>query len=249
MSDPAATAQRQQDRQQGLFLRLLTLPFRLIAVLCGSLMLSIVIECVGMYLIWPEEGWHHSQQMFEFELAQLSKDFTQSVLVQEPGRTAQALVQMAYHTVMVKTGIAKSLHNTSQKARNAQNDGTRTARYYTGMIYTHLENGLIAATYTVLVFIVRLLVLFLTLPLFVMAAFVGLVDGLVRRDIRRFGAGRESGYIYHRAKACVMPLVTWPWVLYLALPVSLDAVFILLPSAILLGIVIALMVSRFKKYL
>lgn len=249
MSDPAAAAQRQQVRQQGMFISLMMLPFRLIGVLCGSLMLSIVIECIGMYLIWPEERWHHSQQMFEFELDQLAKDFTQSALIQEPGRTAQKIVLAAYDAVFIRTGIAESLHNTSKKARSAHDDSERTVRYYVGTIYTHLENGLIAAAYTVLVFTVRLLVLSLTLPLFVMAAFVGLVDGLVQRDIRRFGAGRESGYIYHRAKACVMPLITWPWVLYLALPVSLDAVLILVPSATLLGMVVALTISRFKKYL
>ncbi len=40
-----------------------------------------------------------------------------------------------------------------------------------------MESYLIAAAYTTLVFLVRLLVLCLTLPLFLMAAFVGLVDG------------------------------------------------------------------------
>src|SRR3546814_9826208 len=64
---------------------------------------------------------------------------------------------------------------------------------YIGLVYVNVESNLIAAAYTTLVFLVRLLVLCLTLPLFLMAAFVGLVDGLVRRDIRRFGAGRESG--------------------------------------------------------
>lgn len=43
--------------------------------------------------------------------------------------------------------------------------------------------------------------------------------GLVRRDIRRFSAGRESGFIYHRAKASLIPLAVLPWVTYLALPV------------------------------
>ncbi|WP_460322828.1 TIGR03747 family integrating conjugative element membrane protein [Pseudomonas ogarae] len=249
MSDPAATSQRQQAQQQGLFISLLTLPFRFIGVLCGSLILSVAIECAGMYFIWPEEGWYHSRRMFEFELAQMSKDFTRSALVQEPGRTAQTLVLKVHEIVLVKTGIADSLQDTSNKARNAQIDRAHSGRYYLGTIYTYLENGLIAAAYTVLVFIVRLLVLVLTLPLFVTTAFVGLVDGLVCRDIRRFGAGRESGYIYHRAKACVIPLIIWPWILYLALPVSLDAVLILLPSAALLGIVVALTASRFKKYL
>lgn len=42
-------------------------------------------------------------------------------------------------------------------------------RYYLGQVYVHLESYLIAAAYTVLVFLVRLLVLCLMLPLFVMA--------------------------------------------------------------------------------
>src|SRR3546814_18422025 len=58
-----------------------------------------------------------------------------------------------------------------------------------------------AAAFTTLTFLVRLLHLVLTLPLILLAAFVGLVDGLVRRDVRKFGAGRESGFFYHRATA------------------------------------------------
>jgi integrating conjugative element membrane protein (TIGR03747 family) len=99
------------------------------------------------------------------------------------------------------------------------------------LVYVNVESYLIAAAYTTLVFLVRLLVLCLTLPLFLMAAFVGLVDGLVRRDIRRFGAGRESGFIYHRARASLIPLAVLPWVTYLALPVSVNPLLILLPSA------------------
>lgn len=95
----------------------------------------------------------------------------------------------------------------------------------------------------------RLLVLCLMLPLFCMAAFVGLVDGLVRRDIRRFGAGRESGFVYHRAKAALMPLLVLPWVIYLALPVSVSPLLILLPSAVLLGVAVCIAAATFKKYL
>lgn len=113
----------------------------------------------------------------------------------------------------------------------------------------HLENYLIASAYTVLVFLVRLLVLCLTLPLFLMAAFVGLVDGLVRRDVRRFGAGRESGFVYHRARASLMPLAMLPWITYLALPISVHPLWVLLPSAALLGIAVGITAATFKKYL
>lgn len=249
MSGPSATAQHQQRQQQGIFINLLTLPFRFVAVLLGSLLLNIVIECVGIYVFWPEEGWRYSQRMFEYELAQLSNDFKRSALVQEPGRSAREIVQFVYDEILVNTGVTHALMSTSQRAQDARIADARSSRDYIGVFYSHLENNLIAAAFSVLVFMVRLLVLCLSVPLFLVAAFIGLIDGLVQRDIRRFGAGRESGYVYHRAKACLMPLLTLPWVIYLAMPVSVNAALILLPSAVLLGGVISLTASRFKKYL
>lgn len=89
----------------------------------------------------------------------------------------------------------------------------------------------------------------LILPLFLAAATLGLVDGLVHRDQRRFGAGQESGFIYHRAKASLGPLAIWPCMLWRALPVSLPPLALLLPSAILQGMALGLTASRFKKAL
>ena len=36
--------------------------------------------------------------------------------------------------------------------------------------------------------------------MFVLLTWVGLVDGLVQCDLRRWGGGRESSYVYHYAK-------------------------------------------------
>lgn len=249
MSDPATTAQRQQVRQRSFVSSVLTLPFRLFGVLCGSLLLCILVEWVGMHLFWPEQGWRHAQAMMHYELDQLSSHFTRSVVVQEPGQTAHQLIDGAHEWVFVKTGLMDWMQGAATQSRAGADSATRDFRYYLGVVYVHLESHLIAAAYTLLVFLVRLLVLCLMVPLFCMAAFVGLVDGLVRRDIRRFGAGRESGFIYHRAKAAVMPLLVLPWVIYLALPVSVSPLLILLPSALLLGIAVDLTAGSFKKYL
>jgi len=249
VTDPAAVAQRQQQRQQGLIANLITLPFRFVGVLLGSLFLCIVVECVALHTLWPEQGWHHAQGMLAFELSQLSEHFTRSVLVQEPGHTAHWLVEHAYDWLFIRSGLLDWIREASGQTRAGINNPTHDFRYYLGMVYVYLEADLIAAAYTVLVFLVRLLVLCLTLPLFLMAAFVGTVDGLVRRDIRRFGAGRESGFVYHRARATLMPLAVLPWVTYLALPVSVHPLLILLPSAVLLGVATNVAASSFKKYL
>lgn len=249
MKEPAATAERQQARQRGLVASVVTLPWRLFGVLVASLLLSIVIECVGMHLFWPDQGWRHAQGMLHYELNQLSTHFTRSAVVQEPERTARWLVEGTYEWVFVKTGLLDWMRDASAQTSAGSHRPTKAFRYYIGLVYVNVESYLIAAAYTTLIFLVRLLVLCLTLPLFLMAAFVGLVDGLVRRDIRRFGAGRESGFIYHRARASLIPLAVLPWVTYLALPVSVNPLLILLPSAALLGVAVCIAAATFKKYL
>ncbi|WP_025806353.1 TIGR03747 family integrating conjugative element membrane protein [Pseudomonas chlororaphis] len=249
MSEPASTAQRQQVQQQGLIASIITLPFRIFGVLVGALMLSILVECVCMALFWPEQGWHHARDMLQYELAQLSAEFTRSAVVQEPGRTARVLVDEAYQWIFVKTGLIGDIQSASRRASAGASRTAHDFRYYLGVVYVHLEQYLIAAAYMVLVFLVRLLVLCLSLPLFLLALFVGLVDGLVRRDLRRFSAGRESGFIYHRARASLMPLTVLPWVIYLALPISVHPLLVLLPCALLLGLAMNIAAASFKKYL
>ncbi|WP_313054333.1 TIGR03747 family integrating conjugative element membrane protein [Pseudomonas lopnurensis] len=245
MRDPANTTQRQQTQQRGLIASLVTLPLRMLGVLLGSLLLSIVIECVGMHLFWQDQGWRHAQGMLDYELSQLSSHFTRSAVIQEPGRTAHHLVEGAYEWIFVKTGLLDWMSH----ARASSNAEAQDINYYISQVYVWSERYLLATAFTVLTFIVRLLILVLSLPLFVMAAFAGLVDGLVRRDIRKFGAGRESGFVYHRAKASLMPLAVLPWIIYLTLPASVHPLLVLLPSAALLGLGVSITAGSFKKYL
>ncbi|MDR1934502.1 MAG: TIGR03747 family integrating conjugative element membrane protein [Candidatus Accumulibacter sp.] len=244
MSDPAA-ASRAPPPPQSLLAKLVLLPFHLFGVLCGSLLLSITVECLGVAFFWADEGERHARDMLRYELGQLSENFTRSLLLRAPGPTARELVEWAYDGLFVKSGLSDGLHEASVRA------GQKPARFrdYLRRAAGHAQTYLVAAAYTVLVFLVRLMVLALSVPLFLTAALAGLVDGLVRRDLRRFGAGRESGFVYHRARAALMPLATLPWVIYLALPVSVSPLGILLPGAILLGAATCVAAATFKKYL
>lgn len=249
MADPAVVAERQQARGRSALFSLVTLPFHLFGALCGSLLLSILIECVGVHFFWPDQGWRHAQSMLSYELEQVSRDFTRSVMVREPARTARWLVDSTYDWLFVEAGLLERAREASALGVSVRTGVARNFREYFRDAFVHVERYVLAAAYTLLVFLVRLLVLGLTLPLFVMAAVVGFIDGLVRRDIRRFGAGRESGFIYHRAKATLMPLLVLPWVIYLALPISISPLLILLPSAALLGVAVNIATGSFKKYL
>lgn len=248
MADPAAVAKRQNVESPSPIARLVTLPFRFFGALCGSLLLSVLIEWIGMHFFWPRESWHHAERMLQYELREISTNFSQSLVLSRPAQTAHHLTSLLsnklFHEpklqVWAKRATAHPFSNPPH-AEVIQNAALEA--------YSHVKPYALAAGYTLLTFFTRLLVLTLTLPLFLLASLVGFIDGLVRRDIRRFEAGYESGFLYHRARAAILPAAILPWVIYLALPVSVPPLLILLPGAALLAFVINITAASFKKYL
>ncbi len=246
--DVSKKAEQQQERQESLFSKIFWFPFNFLGVMFGSLLVAILVDWICLYFFWPEAGWRHGQHMLIRELSWLSKGLVHSAIVQEPGRTATWLVTLAYDWLVVKTGLlswVQGMETIAQAGPRNELD----MHYWAAQSVTTVQNYALAALFTVLVFCVRLVVLTMTVPLFAMAAFTGLVDGLVRRDLRKFGAGRESSYLYHKARATIIPLAIFPWTLYLALPVSISPMLLLLPCAVLLGVSISITVASFKKYL
>ncbi|KRU93441.1 TIGR03747 family integrating conjugative element membrane protein, partial [Pseudomonas aeruginosa] len=219
MAEVTQRAEQQQESQKTLVGTIISTPFQFLGVMFGSLVGAIIVEWVCLYFFWPDAGWKHAQDMFEYELSWLSQGLLHSVIVQEPGRTATWLAQLAYDWLFVKTGIVDWMTNMTTIAQ-AGPRSPLDVRYLTAQGVSTLQNYGLAALYTVLTFVVRLVILVMTIPLFLMAAFTGLVDGLVRRDLRKFGAGRESSYLYHKARGSIIPLAVVPWTLYLAIPIS-----------------------------
>ena len=247
MVDPVKVANREKAAPPGLIVGLLTLPIRLFGALCGSLLLSVLIECFGVHFLWRSAGWHHAQAMLHYELHQISSQFTESLVLSHPAETARELISI----------VRAKLFGTRLAAWEAQ---TRThplanlphievVRHTFSLAFESVKPYALAASYTVLTFLARLVVIALTIPLYLLAAFVGLLDGLVRRDLRRFSSAHESGFVYHRAKAAIVPAALLPWVTYLAMPVSVSPLLILLPGAVLLTFAINVTAAHFKKYL
>lgn len=228
--------------------KVISLPFALFGILCGSLLLSILFEWIGLYFFWSEQGWHHAEEMFYHELEQLSSTFTQSIVLSDPVQFTHKTIQWVHQWVFVKSGI---LDQFNAVVIPQDDDSVRklTFKQYLNVTINGFQNYLLAAAFTVLTFMVRIFILILSMPLILLAIFVGFIDGLVKRDIRRFVAGHESGFVYHRAKAFIVPTITLPWVIYLALPISISPLLIMLPCALLSGIVMNIAAASFKKYL
>lgn len=233
----------QPIQHPGLIISAISLVLRIIGLLIASLLFSILIEFAGLLLFWGDQGWRHSQAMLSSELGWLSEHFKSSLILQQPGQTIVQWLDFLNQWLLVKTGFADF-------ARQARVSSLGNGFWsWINQLYVSIEDFVLAAVYVVFTFVVRLTILALATPLFVLAMFTGFVDGLMLRDLRKFGAGRESSFVYHRAKRAVVPLLFVPWIIYLSLPVSLNPIAIFFPCAVMLGVAMAITAATFKKHL
>jgi len=98
-------------------------------------------------------------------------------------------------------------------------------------------------------FCARLAVIVICLPLILLVMLGGLVDGLVNWYRRRTGGGRESGFIYHRAKRHTAHALQLLGIVYILPPVNVDPVWSLSAYAVLSGIGLHIAAANFKKYI
>ncbi|MBS7420394.1 TIGR03747 family integrating conjugative element membrane protein [Pseudomonas syringae] len=233
----------QPIQRPGLIVSAIGLVLRIIGLLIASLLFSILIEFAGLLLFWGDQGWRHSQAMLNSELGWLSEHFKASLILRQPEKAIIQWLDVLNQWLVVKTGFA----DFAQQARaSSQSNGFWS---WTNQLYVSIEDFMLAAVYVTFTFVVRLTILVLATPLFLLAMFTGFVDGLMRRDLRKFGAGRESSFVYHRAKRAVIPLLIVPWIIYLSLPFSLNPMAVFLPCAVLLGVTTAITAATFKKYI
>ncbi|MEX0828229.1 MAG: TIGR03747 family integrating conjugative element membrane protein [Haliea sp.] len=240
-----SSAHPAQTAQQGTLTRLLGRASQAVYWLLFALLLSIVMEWLGMVFWWPEQGLKHSRGMLEAEVSYLQADFRHSLVSSDPARFAQTVADKAYVVLFEWTRLVDVL-NWLGKPPMGGESGLRVRLH---QLYQPLARIILAALQITQVFALRLAILLLATPVFLLFGVMALVDGLVRRDLRRWGGGRESSFIYHWSKRSALPLLVTAWVIYLALPFSLHPSWVILPFATLFAFSIAITASSFKKYL
>jgi integrating conjugative element membrane protein (TIGR03747 family) len=184
--------------------------------------------------------------MLHKELDYWNTDFKRSAIVKEPASFATRFADHFYQWCYQKTGIESGILWLAQPVSPEKESGFR---HRIKNAYLKASDYILAAMTITQVFAVRLAVLILAFPAFILLSLLGLVDGLVQRDIRLWCGGRESSFIYHWAKKFVLPSLILPWIIYLAMPFSVHPNLVVLPFAVLFSLSIAVMASTFKKYL
>ncbi|MDC9622453.1 TIGR03747 family integrating conjugative element membrane protein [Xenorhabdus bovienii] len=240
----------QPPRQHGLLYCVLwEWPWQIAGFIVMSWLFSLLLEYLGMTFCWPEQGASHSQTMMKTELQFLSTEFTQSLLLSNPAQTVSDWLAQIYNWLFVDSGFMHWIQGQRQYQLNSRNDFLREFNTVLQGVSGYLQQYGLATVFITMVTLIRIAILVLSVPLFVMVFLVALVDGLGRRDLRRYGAGYESSFVYHHAKRGIKPACTIPCVLYLSWPDVVYPTMILLPAAIILGIVVMVTTSMFKKYL
>jgi len=209
---------------------------------------NILMEWLCMGLLWPEEGFSRSQKLLEAEIQYLEQDLQESLLTEQPTRFAVGMASQLNGLLFQKTGIVKAVALTGKpKYHQPQRQGSRFTQL-TYHFFASAHDYLVAATVATQVYALRLSVLCLSIPVFVLAGLVGAIDGIVQRDLNRWRGGRELGQRYHLAKSFVAPSLMLPWIVYLAWPTTIHPYFIILPFAGFMGWMMSIMTARFKKY-
>ncbi|EJQ8145609.1 TIGR03747 family integrating conjugative element membrane protein [Salmonella enterica subsp. enterica serovar Newport] len=206
------------------------LPGVLAGFCLGAWMLAIALEWLGDAFFWRNTCASHSEQVLQ-------------ATWQWWRGSAGAPVWLVENLAIVSGALQQGL-----AALIASLNG-QSGLFWTETVTTVIRCALLSAGNVTLTFLLRLAILLQALPLFVLTITIGLVDGLVRRDLRRFGAGHESGFVYHHAKRMIGSSLAGTGLVWLTVPVFLEPRYIVIPGVMLIGFAGSVATGAFKKHL
>jgi hypothetical protein len=269
---PASPASRRDPGPVGF---IFGMSFGAVVTVFFSWALSIAIEFAGMQFLWQERGVLHSRDLVIEDLGYIEAA-PHSVIVEDTvafSRWLIAQVAIPFEKLGVlgfyeraaarvdelaalqaasaseggANGVARGVAGAvAGRARGVASSLKRTAAHSNLTLATL---GLIAL-YTAQDTALRLVIVLFALPAFVLACLLGAVDGLMRRDLRKWGGGRESSFVYHHAKAMTFLALGGGFGLYLAWPTGgFNPAYMVLVFTALVAWSLSLTLSSFKKYL
>lgn len=219
----------QPVRRPGLIGWLTLRPGVLVGFCLGAWMLAIALEWLGDAFFWQSTCASHSGQVLQA---------TWLWWRGSAGAPVWLVEDLALISDMLQKGIAALV-----QSLNGQ-----SGLFWTETVTMVIRCALLSASNTTLTFLLRLAILLQALPLFALTITIGFIDGLVRRDLRRFGAGHESGFVYHHARRMISSIVIASGLMWLVFPFQIATKYVLIP-AVLVGVAISVTVGIFKKYL
>ena len=244
-SRPQSDARPRQERARGPVGTLFGFALGLVLTLLGSWLMATVIEIVGMYTLWPEQRAGHARAALVEDYGYV-RSFPRSLIVDDTEAFARQLAGWAawpYERLDTGRQIAR-LRSLGAAAPLAGPPPLRAR------LMSDAADWLEASYYCAQDTAVRLAIAIFGLPAFAMAIALGMVDGLVRRDLRKWSGGRESSFLYHHAKRFTGWFLGVGFAAYLIWPFGgVNPAALVLGFAAAVALSLSTTVSSFKKYL
>ena len=167
MAEAVADPRRREVRQ-GLVSSTLTNLAQGVQWLLLALLFSVLAEWVGIVFWWPEEGLQHSRSMLEAEIGYLDFDFRRSVVTSSPAEFAKAVADKTYYALFEFTGLVDLIAWLAEPPTVTE-EGLRPRLH---RLYQPVAEFVIAGMQVTQVFSVRLAILTLAMPVFVLFSLV-----------------------------------------------------------------------------
>lgn len=216
--------------------------------LIGSIIMSwfigVVIEMAGCYSIWADNCMGHSRDLVAEDLNYIAAA-PRSILFPDTVAVANWLigwVAWPYQHLQIE-----QVYNHYQAVDLTQLKGIRKAL---AAITKDGSRLLLISQYVLQDTMLRFAIAVFAAPAFVLACLLGAVDGLVRRDLRKWGGGRESSFVYHNAKRATTWSCVAGFTLYLVWPFGgFNPAYMVLIFTVLVAFSLSTALASFKKYL
>jgi integrating conjugative element membrane protein (TIGR03747 family) len=245
MASTKSEQQRQADKtkRHGVFIKIVLFIMALPVTVLVTMIISILVEWA--LILHCDDGpgsnfcrfadfqagmgVHHSADMLRAEAGYVNRHFKESLMGASPVKIAGSVINWFDNNIFKPLGIENYIRKSNQEK-------TWAWTYFVSA-YTMIK-----------VVLLRLCVLILSVPVYLLFAIVGVVTGLVQRDLRKWGAGRESTDKFELSTKLITPSIILCFVFYLSCPSSINPALIIVPFAAMFGYALHLTASNYKKY-
>ena len=229
----------------------LEMGFGLLFITLFAWFIGMMIEIVGSLSLWRDLQENHALQIVQQDLEYIAQA-PRSLLVRDTVAWSEQLVRnvrLPYERLGVIAWYERQ-QAIFQAAQDAPSGDLRhNAARANRSMQILLSRWAVTSMYVLQDVLLRLSVAAFDAPAFILACLVGVVDGLVRRDLRRWGGGRESSFVYHHAKRYTAWALTGGFGLYLAWPFgNFNPSHMVIVFTVLVASAMSTTVATFKKY-
>lgn len=201
---------------------------------------GIVLEWFIMTKYYPEEGAYRSLRLLEAEMSYLAN--TQLVTTGYGNSLITKLLIAQQHSYLFVTGTLKMEAALTEFSdlRFIQHGFNRM-----GLLDPHIYA--VSMLNMINVITLKVVVILLSLPIFLILMIWSVNAGLVQRAIRKYQVRNETSWIFHHAKRIKFWSIVLPVAVYLTWPNELSPLLIFGPCAFAYGASWFVMASKFKK--